>query len=76
MNPRRLVYALVAVVVSILGVGLGVILYAKHIDSESNRHWCGIVSTVDDAYSQTTPTTAIGQYLAREFKQLRADFDC
>jgi hypothetical protein len=76
MNPRRLVYALVAVVVSMLGVGLIVIVYAKHIDEESNRHWCGVVSTLDDAYTQNSPTTDIGRYLAREFKQLRSDFDC
>jgi hypothetical protein len=76
MNPRRLVYALVAVIVSILGVGLGVILYATHIDRESNRHWCGIVSTLDDAYSEHTPTTALGQDLAHELKQLRNDFGC
>jgi hypothetical protein len=76
MSPRRLAYALLAVIVSILGVGFGVILYATHIDSESNRRWCGVVSTLDNAYSQYVPTTPLGQELAREIKQLRNDFGC
>jgi hypothetical protein len=76
MNPRRLIYALITVIVSILGVGFGVILYAQHIDEESNRHWCGVVSTLDDAYSEHTAVTALGQDLARELKQLRNDFGC
>lgn len=76
MAPRWVAYALVAVVVSIIGVGFGVILYAKHVDSESNQRWCGVVSTLDDAYSQTKPTTLLGQNLARELRELRTDFGC
>jgi hypothetical protein len=76
MNPRRLAYALVAVIVSILGVAAVVIIYANYIDSQSNRRWCGVVTTLDDAYSQHTPTTAIGQDLAHELRQLRNDFGC
>jgi hypothetical protein len=76
MVPKWLTYALCAVVVSIIGVGLGVILYANYIDSESNRRWCGVVTTLDDAYSQNRPTTPIGQELARELRNLRVDFGC
>jgi hypothetical protein len=76
MVPRWLTYALCAVVVSIIGVGFVVILYANYIDSESNRRWCGVVTTLDDAYSQNRPTTPIGLALARELNELRHDFEC
>ncbi|MGW5556840.1 hypothetical protein ACWER9_06410 [Micromonospora sp. NPDC003944] len=42
----------------------------------SEQRWCGIVSTLDDAYRQTPPQTPAGQKIARDIRQLRAQFGC
>jgi hypothetical protein len=76
MIPRRVLYALVAICVSVVGVGAGAVLYADHVATESNRKWCGIMSTLDDAYVQARPTTSAGQKIAREIHRLRTDFGC
>jgi hypothetical protein len=51
-------------------------LYANHTARESERKWCGIVSTMDDAYRATPPQTPAGRKLAADIRHLRVDFGC
>lgn len=50
--------------------------YAARTAAESERKWCGVVGTLDDAYKQTPPQTPAGQKIARDIAQLRLDFGC
>jgi hypothetical protein len=52
------------------------ITYADHIDSQSNRRWCGVMTTLDDAYTEVPPQQPAGIHLAQEIKTLRHEFDC
>jgi hypothetical protein len=51
-------------------------LYSNHAARESERKWCGVVSTMDDAYRATPPQTPAGRKIAADIRHLRADFDC
>lgn len=50
--------------------------YANRVAAQAGQRWCGIVTTLDDAYRQTPPQTPAGRKIARDIRQLRADFDC
>ncbi|MEU8334789.1 hypothetical protein [Micromonospora tulbaghiae] len=49
---------------------------AEQIDRESNRRWCGVVTTLDDAYRQTPPQTPAGKKIAKDIAELRIEFGC
>lgn len=49
---------------------------AEQIDRESNRRWCGVVVTLDDAYRQTPPQTPAGRKIAVDIAELRIEFGC
>lgn len=51
-------------------------LYTNHAAHESERKWCGVVSTMDDAYRDTPPQTPTGRKIAADIARLRADFGC
>lgn len=73
---RRTAYMLIVIFVSsIAGSGVA-ILYAGHVDRQSNQRWCGLVVRLDDTYREKTPTSELGRDIANEFKQLRHDFGC
>lgn len=78
MTPKRFWYSVVVVVLVQLAVSITVGWYANHVAYEGNRNWCGLVTTLDDAYSQSPqqPTTAIGRRIAVEMKELRHEFGC
>lgn len=71
-------WAVFTAVVCISAAMIFSVLYANSVDRESNRRWCGVVTTLDDAYNQsgTRPQSQIGLDLAREIRQLRIDFGC
>ncbi|MEO3922721.1 hypothetical protein ABGB07_02380 [Micromonosporaceae bacterium B7E4] len=57
-------------------VGAGSILYANHVAADSERKWCNVVTTMDDAYRAAPPVSPIGQKLARDIGTLRSEFHC
>lgn len=73
---RPVLYSLVFIFVSLLVTVFFSILYTNRVDSESNRRWCGIISTFDAAYKAQPPTTDTGRLVARQMRQLRTDFGC
>lgn len=73
---KRLAYSLLIIFLAALTSALVSIGYAKHVDSESNQRWCGLVVRLDDTYREKPPGTELGRDIANEFKQLRQDFDC
>lgn len=75
VNPR-VWYAVIVAYLATLAIGAAALLYADHVDSQSNRRWCGLVTTLDDTYTSQLPTTQLGQSIAREIKQLRHEFGC
>lgn len=83
----RVWYAMtVTFVVTIAFAGASV-LYANHaaeraaeraeqIDRESNRRWCTLLVTMDEAYRASPPATPAGKTMAAEVTRLRAEFGC
>lgn len=69
-------HTLVAIVVSVL-VTAGAALYiADRSARRSEQRWCGLIATLDDAYSVSPPTTEIGRKLAQDIGELRQRFGC
>ncbi|MEV4212911.1 hypothetical protein [Micromonospora sp. NPDC049662] len=67
---------LVAVLLAAFASSAVSIIYSNEAARQSERRWCGVVSTLDDAYRQTPPQTPAGLKIARDIRQLRADFGC
>lgn len=65
----------VALVFAILAAGASMV-YANRVAAESERKWCGVVTTLDEAYRVTPPRTPAGQKIAQDIRRLRGDFDC
>jgi hypothetical protein len=69
-------YSLVAILVSVLVTVAAAVVYTNSTARESERKWCDVVTTMDDAYQVAPPTTEIGRKLARDIHRLRERFDC
>lgn len=69
-------YSLIAVVVSTIVLSAAGVLYTGHVQRESNRQWCELLTVLDDAYSARRPTTPLGQQVATTVHELRVDFGC
>lgn len=82
-DRKRAVYALVAVFCSMFLAVAASVLYANHVGrvsdrkaEESQRKICGIISTIDDAYQSTPPSTPTGRRLADEIHRYRQSLNC
>jgi hypothetical protein len=75
-RPRSLWYALCAAFLSALVGSVAAIQYADHTRRESERKWCSVVTTLDDAYHSTPPQTPIGRKIAADLARLRRDLGC
>lgn len=75
-KPTRAWYYVAAACVSSLAVGVASIQYANYVDEKSNKQWCQVVLTLDDAYRQSPPQTEAGRKIAQEMARMRRDFDC
>lgn len=73
---RRTAYLLIVIFASAMAASMSAILYAGHVDRQSNQKWCNLVVRLDDTYRTQTPASQLGKDIANEFKQLRQDFDC
>ncbi|MEU6387665.1 hypothetical protein ABZ847_29375 [Streptomyces bauhiniae] len=67
---------LVACLLAALGSSGLSILYTNAAAAQSVQRWCGVVSTLDDAYRQAPPQTPTGRQIADDIRRLRADFNC
>jgi hypothetical protein len=65
---------------SSITAGVVGIVAADRAARESEQRWCGVVTTLDEAYSgaatSTRPQTTIGKKLAEEVHTLRLEFHC
>jgi hypothetical protein len=80
-TPRRAVirptiYWWIALLLSSLTTGVVAIVVARNGNAESQRKWCRVVVTKDDAYRETPPATAAGKNFAESISQLRRDIGC
>lgn len=72
----RLSYAIVVAFFACLAVALASVAYSSYVQRESERKFCDLVITQDDAWSETTPTTATGKRVAAAIAKLRRDLGC
>lgn len=85
---RRVVYVLIAVLLSSMATGVIAIQLANRAAAqserraelarqESDRRWCALLSELDDAYAgPPAPTTELGRKVAAEIHRLRVGFGC
>lgn len=52
------------------------VVISLRVNAESDRKWCSVVITLDDAWRQSPPTTAAGKTMAANMAQLRHDLHC
>lgn len=76
-------YGLLAVLVSLLmlgGAGWWYTTYAiaqqERAERESDRRWCQLLGTLDDAYRAAPPQSETGKRLAADVHNLRAELGC
>lgn len=74
-NRQVLYLALLALVVSIL-VGINSIIYANNVGRATDRKWCEVIGTLDQAYTQHPPQTDAGKQFAVEIHALHARLGC
>jgi hypothetical protein len=65
-----------AMLASSLATGLVALLVAIHVNAESDRKWCSIVSTMVSSYDQSPPSTAAGVQLAGDLRDLQRRLAC
>ncbi|MFG3418753.1 hypothetical protein [Micromonospora sp. NPDC048063] len=51
-------------------------VYANRVARDSERKWCSLIATMDDAYRTTPPQTPAGRKIANDIRRLRNDFHC
>lgn len=80
-TPRWIV--LVTVFLSVAALATAGVVYTGHVDDkrevaerESDRRWCDLLTTLDEAYSSTPPATELGRRVAASIKTLRVQLDC
>lgn len=74
-NKTVLYLAIMALVAAIL-VGVNSIWYANRVAQESNRSWCALVKTLDEAYQENPPKTPLGRQIADDMHNLRVRLGC
>ncbi|MFG3709474.1 hypothetical protein [Micromonospora sp. NPDC047730] len=68
--------ALVACLLVAAASSLVSIVYANAAARQSEQRWCGIVTTLDDAYRATPPQSEAGRKIAADIARLRGEFRC
>lgn len=51
-------------------------VYANRVARESERRWCGLITTLDDAYREHPPQSDAGRQVAADIAHLRIDLGC
>lgn len=52
------------------------VVISLRVNAESDRKWCSVVITLDDAWRQSPPTTAAGKTMAANMHDLRRELHC
>lgn len=65
-----------ALLASSLTTGTAAVAISLHSQAESERKFCEIIVSQDDAWSETTPSTATGRRVADAVAKLRRDLGC
>ena len=84
MNTRKFLYAVIASYVTAVFMSMIAMIVsinistreARDTDIESNRRWCELLVTLDEAYSKVPPNTPVGMNIAAHIHNLRVDFNC
>lgn len=74
--PRPGWYAWAALLLSTLALSIGAVVISVWVNAQSDRKWCSVVATLDDAWAESPPTTPAGRNLAHDFAQLRRELNC
>lgn len=69
-------YTVAAMLLSSIVTASVALIVALHANAESDRKWCSVVSTLDDAWAESPPATDSGRNLARDIADLRRRLDC
>jgi hypothetical protein len=75
-EERAEVYWRSAFFASVLAMGAVTYGTAYKLNQASDRKWCQVVSTYNNAVAQTPPTTGPGKNLAAAMAQLSRDLGC
>lgn len=74
--PFRVWWLLAVCLIAMAGWAVATVVYINRVATESERKWCGLVTTLDDTYRSTPPTTPLGRDIAKEMARLRKQFHC
>lgn len=55
---------------------VGAMILTVWVNASSDRKWCSVVTTLDNAWAESPPTTPAGRNLARDFHELRGQLGC
>jgi hypothetical protein len=61
---------------SAVGLFIASVVISLRVNAESDRKWCSVVITLDDAWRQSPPTTAAGKTMAANMSELRRELHC
>jgi hypothetical protein len=76
MTPRRLAYAVAAVVASSAIMSGGALVAAIKVDADSNMQWCDLLVPLDERNKKIPPPNADSKRFADSIHRLRNNFDC
>lgn len=76
-------YTVGIVILMLVGLGMFNLLYINvavsrqdRVERESDRRWCQLLTTLDDAYRAAPPQSETGRRLATDIHKLRQDLGC
>jgi hypothetical protein len=69
-------YAQIAVYGSLIALIVIGFVWVSHSDRQRARDICGLITTLDDSYRDTPPTTPTGRKVADELHAYRLRLDC
>jgi hypothetical protein len=52
------------------------VVISLRVNAESERKWCSVVITLDDAWRESPPTTPSGKNMAANIAELRHELHC
>lgn len=76
MKPRRLAYAVAAVVASSAIMSAGALIAAIKVDANSNTQWCDLLVPLDERNEKVPPRNSEAKQFADSIHRLRQNFDC
>lgn len=76
MTRQQPWHVLLIVLIAAIASAAAAMVYANRAARDSEHKWCGIVTTLDDAYRETPPQSPAGRRIAVDLAELRREFDC